>query len=190
MKNNIEELLSVFDTPAIDIIGFSLGANVASLLANSIPERIGRVVLLGTAIEGESLEIYRRLLSLYNKKDWKGIVNEIAMHLVGRKNRSQYLKMFPLVKKQVSSERFSQDLTRILSSGVRLDVFNEIEKITHSTLMISGTDDPFIPSLSRIQILKRKQNIKLILVDGIGHNEIVFPKQIDLSDKIIEFLDN
>ncbi|MFW9964801.1 MAG: alpha/beta fold hydrolase [Candidatus Sifarchaeia archaeon] len=186
---NIEELVNLLDYPRIDVIGFSLGANIASILVNSIPKRFRRVVLLGTAIEGRNLEVYRQLLNLYYKRDWDGIVNEIAERLVGSRNRSQYIKMMPLVKKQVSSESFSRDLVRILSSGVRHDIFEELKKMSHTALMISGTDDPFAPTPTRAQVLERKNNIKFILIDGIGHNEIVFPRQIDLSDQIIEFLE-
>lgn len=190
LTENIEELVTLLDYPSIDIIGFSLGANVASILVNRIPDRIRRVVLLGTAVEGRSLDVYRKLLELYDREDWEGIVNKIALSLVGRKNRRQYLKMMPLVKKQVASERFAIDLTRIVSSGVRLDIFNELEKIPHPTLMISGEDDPFRPTPKRLEVLQKKENIKLILLEGIGHNEMVFPRQIDLSDQILEFLED
>ncbi|MFW9801867.1 MAG: alpha/beta fold hydrolase [Candidatus Thorarchaeota archaeon] len=190
LTDAIEELICLLNYPSIDVIGYSLGANIASILANRNPEKIHRVVLLGTAIEGSNLDIYRRMLDMHNDQNWEGLVNEIAQNLVGKKNRSQYARMMPLVKKQVSSKRFSQDLTRILSSGVRLDVFKEIESITHPMLMISGKEDPFVPRPGRIEMLKQKDNIKLVLLDGIGHNELVFPRQIDLSDQIIDFLQN
>jgi len=190
LADNIEKLVKLLEYPSINVIGFSLGANVASILANRIPDVIGRIVLLGTAVEGRSLDVYRRLLELHNQKDWEGIVNEIAMRLVGSKNRAQYLKMMPLVKKQVSSERFLIDITRILSSGVRLDIFDELVTISHSTLMISGKDDPFVPTPNRIEFLRKMDNFQLVLADGIGHNEVVFPRQFNVTEQIIDFFEN
>jgi pimeloyl-ACP methyl ester carboxylesterase len=185
----IEDLVNHLNFPQIDLIGYSLGANIASILVSRIPEQFERIVLLGTAIQGKNLDVYRSLLELYNAGDWDGIVSAIANTLVGSNNRQQYLKMMPLVRKQVSSKRFSEDLSRILSSGVRLDVFDEIMNIQQPTLMISGSDDPFVPTKERIQLIRQKVNIRFILLDGIGHNELVFPRQVDISDQIIHFLD-
>jgi len=190
LADTLEELILYLNYPSLNIIGFSLGANITSILANRIPEKLNKIVLLGTAIEGKNLDIYRRLLDLHNGEKWEEIVNVIALNLVGSKNRSQYLKMIPLVRKQVSSVRFSQDLNRILSSGVRLDVFEEVKNITLPTLMISGKDDPFVPTPERIDIIKQNENIRFILLDGIGHNELVFPRQVDLSTQIIQFFEN
>jgi 4,5:9,10-diseco-3-hydroxy-5,9,17-trioxoandrosta-1(10),2-diene-4-oate hydrolase len=185
----IEDFVNHLDIPRLDIIGYSLGANIASILVNRIPERFTRVVLLGTAIEGKNLDVYRSLLELHDEGNWDGIVTAISHNLVGSKNRQQYLKMMPLIRKQVSSKRFSEDLSRILSSGIRLDVFEEIKNIRQPTLMISGSDDPFLPTPERIRALEQKKNIAFVLLNGIGHNELVFPRQVDISDQIIHFLE-
>lgn len=187
MARDIIALIEHLDLQRLKIVGYSLGANVATIISNRLPARIDKVVLLGTAIEGSDLEVYRDLLQRYREEDWEGIVEIIAHRLVGDRYREQYLKMMPLVKKQVSSERFESDLSRILNAETRLDVFPELERLESPTLMISGLQDPFVPRPSRIRILQGNSNIHLKLLPEVGHNEMVFPRQVDLVDDIMSF---
>jgi pimeloyl-ACP methyl ester carboxylesterase len=187
MAEDIIKYIEQQNLADIRLIGYSLGANVGSIVSNRIPERIQSLVLLGTAIEGSDLNVYRELHTKYSNEDWEGIVNTIAVKLVGDNNRDQYLKMMPLVKKQVSSERFERDLVRLLDMKTRLDVFPEIEKLVVPTLMISGLQDPFVPRPERRDLLDSKSNIQSKFLEGVGHNEVVFPRQVNLIDDILEF---
>jgi pimeloyl-ACP methyl ester carboxylesterase len=187
MAEDIIKLIEHWDLTDLRMIGYSLGANVGSIVSNKIPERIQSLVLLGTAIEGSDLNVYRELHTQFTNEDWEGIVNTIAMRLVGENNREQYLKMMPLVKKQVSSERFERDLLRLLDMKTRLDVFPEIEKLTVPTLMISGLQDPFVPRPDRRELLCTKSNFQTKFLEGVGHNEVVFPRQVNLVDDILDF---
>jgi pimeloyl-ACP methyl ester carboxylesterase len=187
MAEDIIELIQELNLRNVKIVGYSLGANVAAILANQVPDYIQNLVLLATAIEGSDLEVYRSLLELYYAENWEGIISLIAQQLVGDKNRPGYLRMMPLAKKQVTSERFKNDLIRIIGAEKRLDVFDELEKNDLPTLMISGKQDPFVPRPERIEQLSKKGNIQIHLLEGIGHNEVVFPRQVDISGYMFGF---
>lgn len=187
MADDIVGLVMKLDVSDLRLTGYSLGANVAAIVANKIPERVRNLVLIATAIEGGDLNVYRDLYTQYTKKDWDGIIQTIAYRLVGDKNREQYLKLAPLVTKQIRSRSFKQDLLRLLDTGTRLDVFPEVEKLSVPTLMISGLQDPFIPSLERRKILEANGNITMKLIDGTGHNEMVFPRQVHFTDDLMSF---
>lgn len=182
------QLLELIDCTTLSIVGYSLGANTAAVLANMLEKKVNRLILLSTAIEGSCLSIYRHLIDLWKSGMWDEIIEVIAGELVGKKNREHYRRMAPLLRKQISSEEFANDLSRILIANTRIDVFPEIEKLSCPTLMISGEDDPFVLSPEKRKIIASKDNIELIILEGIGHNELVFPKQVDLTRKILDFL--
>jgi pimeloyl-ACP methyl ester carboxylesterase len=187
MADDIVGLVMQLDVTDLRITGYSLGANVAAIVANKIPERVHNLVLIGTAIEGGDLDVYRELYTQYAKKNWDGMVKTIAHRLVGDKNREQYLRLAPLVKKEISSRRFERDLLRLLDTGTRLDVFAEVENLSVPTLMISGIQDPFVPNPERRKVLEANENIKMKLIDGTGHNEMVFPRQVDFVKDLMNF---
>jgi pimeloyl-ACP methyl ester carboxylesterase len=187
MADSIVNLIEKLELRAVRMIGYSLGANVAAIVANQLSDVIDKLVILGVAIEGSDLMVYRQLLSLTAAHDWDGIVHFTAQNLVGTKNREQYLKMAPLTRKQVSAKGFEEDLMRVLDSGTRLDVFPEVEKLSVPTLLISGLDDPFVPGREKREVLKHNPDIQMVLLEGVGHNDLVFPMQVDLGPYVMDF---
>jgi len=182
------QMIEFLNCTPLSIVGYSLGANTAAVLANMLGNKAQKLVLLGTAIEGSSLSIYRHLIDLWESERWSEIIEVIVTELVGRKNREHYRRMALLLKKQISSDEFARDLKRILSAKTRLNVFPEIERLSCSTLMISGEEDPFVLSPEKREIVSAKDNVELVILEGIGHNELVFPRQVDLSQKLLDYL--
>jgi len=187
MADDIERLIEKLNLRGVHLIGYSLGANVASIIANRMSDRVDSLVLLGIAIEGSDLNVYRQLLSLCTAKDWDEVVRFTAQNLVGTKNRDGYLKMMSLVRKQVSSKEFEDDLVRILCSEARLDVFPELKQLSVPTLMVSGDEDHFAPGHEKREALKHNRNIDTVFLEGTGHNELVFPLQVDVTPYMFRF---
>jgi len=187
IATDISDLLATMDLRNVHLVGYSMGANVSTVVANRDPKRVSDLILIASAIEGANLEVYRWILGAYEKQDWEGIVKFVVDNLVGSQSRESYLKLLPLLRKQVALGSFWDDLKRILDSGTRFDVFPEIKRISVPTLLISGSEDPFAPDPSRFSMLEDNQNLRVTMLPGVGHNDIVFPRQVNLVEHLYEF---
>lgn len=187
IAKDISDLLAIMDLQDVHLVGYSMGANVSTVVANRNPKRVSDLVLIASAIEGANLEVYRGILRAHEKQDWEGIVKFAADNLVGSRSRESYLKLLPLLRKQVSSGSFRDDLKRILDSGTRFDIFPEIKQLSVPTLLISGSEDPFAPDPGRFSRLEDNQNLRVTMLPGVGHNDIVFPRQVNLVEHLYEF---
>lgn len=187
IATDISDLLATMDLRNVHLVGYSMGANVGTVVANRDPKRFRDLTLIASAIEGANLEVYRWILGAHDKQDWVGIARFLADNLVGSQSRESYLKLLPLLRKQVSSGSFRDDLKRILDSGTRFAIFPEIKSLSVPTLLISGSEDPFAPDPSKLLRLEDNQNLRVTVLPGVGHNDIVFPRQVNLVEHLYEF---
>ena len=87
IATDISGLLDTMDLRNVHLIGYSMGANVSTVVANRVPKRIGDLILIASAIEGANLNLYDRILRAHETQDWEGIVKLVADNLVGSQSR-------------------------------------------------------------------------------------------------------
>ncbi|MFN3813470.1 MAG: alpha/beta fold hydrolase [Aquificaceae bacterium] len=138
-----------------DLIGWSMGANLALLIALNFPKRVNRLVLIGaTPNFGAS---------------WPQS-NVKAFLLRLRKEKESFLNDF---RRKAYGEPFEDSLnldlaTKMLEDYIKLDLSSKIPFIKHNTVLLHGIHDPIVPLSSGIRLYNLLKRSKFIPFKG-GH---------------------
>ena len=164
--------LDALDLQRVSIVGNSFGGSLALALATAAPERVDRLVLMGSvgvpfdltpgldAVWGfePSLEAMRHLLDVFTF-DKSNVSDDLARLRLDAATRpgvhEAYAAMF-----EVPRQRMVEAMT-VDSDKVR--------GLPHRTLIVHGREDQVIPVSNSIQLLEMIQHAQLHVFGECGH---------------------
>lgn len=159
------------------VVGLSMGGFVAMRLASRAPERVGKLVLVETTMEGEPLENvgrYRLLAKVYRALGPRPVATKVAAIMLGASIRNDSLR-------QADVARFTKLMTR------RRDVWKavngvidraglthaELAKIQAPALVVVGDEDVATPRAKAEKLVAALPNARLAVVPRAGHSSTV-----------------
>lgn len=170
--NHLIGLLDALGLQQVDIVGNSFGGSMALALAAHNPQRVRRLVLMGsTGLEFEltpgldavwgyesSLESMRRLLDLfaYDRRLVNDEIAELRFKAASRPGISEaFASMFPAPRQRWISALATDE--------------HAIAAIEHPTLIVHGREDKVIPMSNAERLFKLIPNAELHMFGRSGH---------------------
>jgi 2-hydroxymuconate-semialdehyde hydrolase len=166
------DLLDALDIRQADILGNSFGGGLALALAIRHPERVRRLVLMGSAGVGfeltpgldavwgyePSIGNMRKLLDIF-AYDRKLVTDELAELRYRASIRpgfhESYSSMFPAPRQRWIAAMASRD--------------DDIRRLPHKTLVVHGRDDRVVPPSNSFKLLELIPDAELHVFGRCGH---------------------
>lgn len=163
--------------PSINIFGYSMGGYVALYLARHFPERIGKIITLGTKLEWNE-SIAEKETKLLNAEKIEEKVPQFAAELKSRHEPEDW----KLVLKKTIDMMLQLGKSPALSQ-------EDFSKINHPVILSLGELDKMVSVEETQEVNKLLKNSKFELIPATPHPiEKADPKII--SEPILAFLRN
>ena len=201
LANDTAGLLDALNIPKADVMGYSLGSIISQVFTISHPEKVSRLILVGSTCGGnESIpkppEFLKLLAEIANKSlNHIPLSHEELQAAVVAPYGENWIRMHP------ESGQIPENITSLqqLRAGVPPEVLNDqskiadawmatnwtgvcddLAKITKPTLVITGTDDNvFVPYGNALIIAGKIPGAWLVQIENAGHAVMVqYPDEI------------
>jgi pimeloyl-ACP methyl ester carboxylesterase len=165
-QDQVIKFIEVLGLENVSLIGNSMGGLTSLGVIRAIPEKINKMVLMGTGIPKEDSKGFRSLL------DYK-IGREHMYNIV----RSLTNENFEVDEDMVQYRLRNTELPGVMEAYVatmegivnmKLDM-EEISKIKHKTLIVHGMKDRVVPPEASFELCKTIPNSRLYLIPDCGH---------------------
>lgn len=196
MAEGVLEFLDSLDLDQVDLLGLSMGGMVAQELVTKAPERVRKLILVGTGPRGgtgirnvtkiSNIELVR---SLFTFKDVKTYLFFTATKN-GRVKAAEFLdrlKARKVVKdKGIRLMSYRNQLTAINRWGKNTPA--DLSGIQQETLIVNGDHDRMVPTENSYDLAERIPNTKLKIYYDAGHGSL-FQFPVEFSELVSAFLD-
>jgi pimeloyl-ACP methyl ester carboxylesterase len=157
----VKKLLDSLPLKKIILVGHSLGAAVTLQFALNYPQKIEGIVAVGG---GMKMPVNPSLLEFLKTNPTES-VELICKFSVAKENRAKF--MAPLIK-SLTHTRIDVLQGDLLACD-KLDLTEELRKISLKALVICGVEDKMTPPEFSRQISEGISGAKLCLIEGAGH---------------------
>ena len=152
-------------------VGLSMGGYVALEMARLAPERIAGMALLSTNVGVDSDERAndrRQAIKLANHRGFRGITESFLSKLMSKSARVDEVLSDNIMKmaSDIGRVGFIRQQTAILG---RRDQKDTLAGFSAPVLVLCGTSDVITPPRFSEEIADLAPDVKLLLLDGIGH---------------------
>lgn len=200
----VEDLKGLMDFLKIDkthLMGQSMGGWVSQNFALKYPERVNKLVLIGTNHKGAGLYILKNtLIDLYevaktNKEEafWK------YAKLMHHRSFLKEMKEDPnkkfyglwsandLIEEFTANQMTPEDYERFEKAGSMHDLLDRLSEVKHPALIIGGSNDKMAPKLVMDEMHEKLPNSTLRIFENSGHH-VFIERAPEVNELIINFL--
>ena len=151
------------------ILGVSQGGMIAEYLAIDRPDLVEKMVLAVTVARNNDTVVstINKWRELTEKRDYKGLVADMAEKMYSEKYLKKYRPMLPLLtlmQKPKDPERF----INLAKSCLTCDAYDELDKIKCKTLVIGGAQDKIVGKDAAEEIAE-KLGCDAMIYKELGH---------------------
>lgn len=201
--SDMQQLLDLFDTQNIVLIGHSMGVNISLEFAKRHPKKVSKLVLVsGTALPPSDMMFdstaFNTLMPMIEKtaKKFPKIHNFIIKNAYKSKIIRKFVHEGGFNPKESSDEFVKIYLKKIgelnpmlffqlYNEMQRHSIINSLEKIKAKTLIIGGDNDNIIPNHFQFIFKKYIKDSELYVVrDGSHVPQADFPDQVNERIKV------
>lgn len=146
---SVREVIEKLELKDVMLVGQSMGAQIAIILALQMPSVISRLVLVSAAgIEtftaDEAMKMKAATNAMYRNPIGEELLNRSFVH--SRKEIMSLLMHEHVVQQQANFQRFSETICSSVAGMLNEPVIQFLDKITQPTLCIYGQLDTAIPN--------------------------------------------
>ena len=175
----------------MDVLGWSMGGDVALDLAVRSPQVVDKLVsYAGDAGGPHAVQMSKQTLAVLT--DTSGSAQARGMRLLTllfpeayRKANPAYAETFPIPTEQASPAAIALQDKAI---GAWKGVWSGLKRITAPTLFVTGAQDVITPPLNATLMAKVVPVAELVRVPGAGHG-LMYQDPQKLADVVMDFLD-
>ncbi|MGI6448174.1 MAG: alpha/beta fold hydrolase [Methanobrevibacter boviskoreani] len=184
--DDIYKLLEKLDINQANIIGYSLGGQVAIESVIKHPGLYNKLVLVSTfsQIEDEMKETFKRMYDS-SAVDYELFFDTIIQYILPDDMLIQYRDRLNQSKKELKN---SKDINFIHNTLYSCSIFNatdELEKIQNDTLILYGKDDQIIPKKATDRLSNNIKNSRVVEFENTKHN-VLIKRNFDKAKVIIK----
>lgn len=171
------------------VVGYSMGGTVAQSLAHRHPDRVNRLVLIGTFSFHPPLWRWSRVLGAVITRAWERLTGTGTPEV-----RTGYLLATGAVERRHARFMWEETHRRDPEAGAaaslalfRFDSREWISGVDEPTLVIVPARDQLVPVAWQLDLAARLPNARVIEISGALH-EVVWTHPRETADAITEFL--
>jgi len=184
-------LVTALGNDSMDVLGWSMGGDVAIDLTVRYPELVSKLVsYAGSAGGPKSVPMSRKTLAVMT--DMSGSVEERGMRLLKllfpqayRDANPRYYESFPQTTEQMTAAAIELQDRAI---GEWKGVWNGLKSISCPTLFITGAEDVITPPQNAKLMAAAVPGAELEIVSGAGHG-LMYQDPQKLAGVVMDFLD-
>ncbi len=174
------------------IIGFSMGGFIALDLSLNHPERVEKLILVGTngrSISDKRKKFLKKFCDEINKENF---INEFCNANINsyfskiNQSNMQYLNLIKTMVKKLGYLVFKRQTNAILK---RPSVLSKLSKIKLKCLIVSGSNDTLSTKEMNTELKKRIKNSELFFIKKSSHF-VMFEQAKKFNNKILEWMEN
>lgn len=166
-------LLDGLGVPRAHVVGHSLGGMVAQELALLAPERVGRLVLVGTSPGGPHAAPFSQdaVRALTNRWGDPRVLFLAGLELATAQG---FLARHPRVAEDTWERRLACPVSpagyqALLEAAATHDAWARLPGLAVPTLLVHGAEDRMIPPLNSRLMADRLRDARVHLLPGVGH---------------------
>jgi pimeloyl-ACP methyl ester carboxylesterase len=153
------------------LVGHSIGGWVAQTIAIKFPERVDKLVLLGTWTgnsEPKLVSLFKTMLQRIQNGETEQILDELRPNIVHPDRREDHA-LLQVIKNSQTQFPVSGLINQTLAEINGGDTTADLHKISCPTLVIHGRQDPFFPLEIQQKIASKIPNALLTIIEDCGH---------------------
>jgi 3-oxoadipate enol-lactonase len=183
IAGDVLSLMDRLDIERASFCGLSLGGMVGMWLGANAPERVDRLVLMCTSSHMAPASAWAERAAAVREA---GTVEAVADGVVERWLTPPYARAHPEIREQLRAMLASQPTdgyVECCGAIERLDLRDDLQRISAPTLVIGGEDDPATPPEHQRLIAERIPGARLVLLRDAAH--IANVEQADAVNALI-----
>lgn len=197
MAEHVAHFVDALGLPQVDVFGFSMGGMVAQEFVLAHPQRVRRLLLVGTAPEGgEGLglsgEIARAATSPVNTREDFLLLffdasetSQAAGKAFWERRHLRTVDVDPPTSPASYQAMGAAGADWAVAKGER---YAKLARVPHPVLVVNGARDAMVPTINSYLLQQHLPNAQLILYPDSGHaSQYQFPEQFTRA--AIAFLD-
>ena len=168
----IDILFEVFKEDKINLLGFSLGAYIASYFAITYPNRINRLFCLAaTPANSTEAEIERRKekFVVIEKEGFEGLSYEKAKSLLEEKNQND-VELIKIIQDMFMDSGKESFISQLTSTFYRKDLFEDLINLDIPIWFFYSINDRLLNQEAIQKLLLDNHNMNIISRVGTSHN--------------------
>jgi len=179
MAQDAITFINTLGYPKVNLLGFSMGGFIAQQIVETEPQKVDKLILVGTGPQGsEGLsEIGNKIASLGKITPEDQFLLLFAPSAHSRQLGKESFARIQSKKQDrdlpVSNEGFIAQLTAVLGwAQPDASAFKRANTVTNEVLIIGGQYDVFIPVVNPLKLYQALPNARLLLLPDAGHASV------------------
>jgi len=186
----VDRLMDRLGYDTLDVLGYSFGGAVAQMLAYRHPSRVRRLALISTIVGVGSVPgaaVAFLTTSLPIRYWWPWLYKSTYVTTVGGPQPDPQAFREQMAMRKSAPPSLPGYAWQWMAA-MSWSSLGWLERIPHTTLVVSGTDDRLVPHANSMNIAARIPNARLFLAEGEGHM-LLFDKRCAALPVIASFFD-
>jgi pimeloyl-ACP methyl ester carboxylesterase len=196
MATDAISFIAGLDLPFVDLLGHSMGGEVAQMIALYRPELVRRLILVGTGPRGGALQA-PEVAALFTKRDELGDDMWLPiMFSPSEKSQAAGRAFLDRIHARsedrdalVGAETIAAHRAAAREWGTPAEgSFDYLARIAQPTLVVNGNNDIVIPTINSYTLYQHLPNAELMLLPDANHGSH-FQYPALFARRVIDFLD-
>jgi len=181
--------LEALKIPKAHVLGLSMGGTIAQQLALDHPEKVRSLLLVSTFsyIDAHLREAFSRLRRSLERGGYPAFFDEVVKLAFTPGFVCANAQSIAELKEKRIQINSPVAIGRATDACLAFDLREEISRIAHPTLILSGREDVFTPIHLSEQIHRSTPGSEWRILEGVGHN-FYMEKPTEMAQLVLEFL--
>lgn len=189
VADDVASVMEELSLKSAHVVGYSMGGTVAQSLANRHPDRVDRLVLIGTFSFHPPLWRWSRIFGAIITRAWERLTGTGTPEV-----RAGYLLATGAVERRHARFMWEETHRRDPEAGAaaslalfRFDSRHWISAVDDPTLVIVPARDQLVPVAWQLDLAARLPNSRVLEIPG-AHHEVVWTHPAEIAAAITGFL--
>ncbi|MDH7499742.1 MAG: alpha/beta hydrolase [candidate division NC10 bacterium] len=175
--------------PKAHVLGLSMGGAIAQQFALDHPEKVRCLLLVSTFsyVDAHLREAFGRLRQSLERGGYPAFFDEVVKLAFTPGFVSANAQSIAELKEKRIQINSPVAIGRATDACLAFDLRDEISRISHPTLILSGREDVFTPIHLSEQIHRSIRGSEWRILEGVGHN-LYIEKPTEMAQQVLRFL--
>lgn len=193
MAEDAVALLGALNVARAHVLGHSMGGYIAQEIALRHPDVVSKLILVSTSFGGENAVLMSPETAAQMRSELEAEDREAALRRgLSLRFSDRFLAEHPEIVEEFLARRKAHlppayAWQRQFAACLRFETESRLNALQAPTLIVTGSEDPIVPSENSLRLVQAIPNARLMIFPGARH--LVFIEQAEAFNRIvIEFL--